>query len=75
MSVALGCCPVVRRVVTESSGKTELTQHADEIGDNEARVLGTESNSAHGVLGEPIQSAQCGTAERLASISKEDVPT
>lgn len=28
--------------------------------------LGTESNRAHGVLGEPTQSAQRGTAERLA---------
>ena len=58
---------VTRHAVSESSGKIELTQLADEIGENEARVLGTESNSAHGVLGEPTQSAQRGTAERLAS--------
>lgn len=58
---------VIRRVVTESSGKIELTQHANEIGENEVRVLGTENNCAHGVLREPTQSAQCGTAERLAS--------
>jgi len=67
VTVALGCPvsrtgAVTRCVVTGSSGKIGLTQHADEIDENEARVLGTESNSAHGVLGEHTHPAQCGTA-------------